>query len=373
MRVLHLYAGNLFGGVERTLLALWHARGACPRMHPHFALSFDAKLATDLRAAGAPVTILGSARASRPWTTATARNRVHAFLKDNPFDVVVTHGLWPHGVFGPGVRRADVPLVLWLHDVPSRRGWNERWARRTRPDLLLMNSNYTKYAALDVFPGWPCELQYPPVELPSVADPDEVRRAVRESLGTDGYAYVIVLAARLQPTKGHAVLLEALSRLRPRDTWRCWLAGGAQRASEHVYLNQLQARAKRLGIAGSVRFLGHRDDVPRLLAAADLMCQPNTEPEGFGIALVEAMAMGVPVITSDIGAAREILDRRAGTLVPPKDFAALAVAIESQMNLKSMRNTSGRARAAKLCGADEALPRLAKLLERVGAGRRAPA
>ena len=68
MHVLHLYAGNLFGGIERMLLALWRGRRACgDAMRHHFALCFDGKLAEDLRGEGAAVTIIGPLHATRFW------------------------------------------------------------------------------------------------------------------------------------------------------------------------------------------------------------------------------------------------------------------------------------------------------------------
>ena len=73
--------------------------------------------------------------------------------------------------------------------------------------------------------------------------------------------------------------------------------GGAQRSHEAVYLAELRQAADRAGIGDRVRFLGQRTDVPDLLAAADVFCQPNTGPEPFGIAFVEALYAGLPVVT----------------------------------------------------------------------------
>src|SRR5687767_4916651 len=145
MRVLHLYAGNLFGGIERTLLTLWRPRDAAPRMRPHFALCFDSKLAADLRRDAAPVDIIGGGdvRLSRPWTVWRARRTRREWLAREPFDVALIHSLWPHAVFAPAVRRAGVPVVTWLHDVPRPHGWLERLARRAPADLMLANSRYT--------------------------------------------------------------------------------------------------------------------------------------------------------------------------------------------------------------------------------------
>jgi glycosyltransferase involved in cell wall biosynthesis len=82
-------------------------------------------------------------------------------------------------------------------------------------------------------------------------------------------------------------------------------------------VSALRARARSLGIAERVRFLGQRGDVPRLLDAADIHCQPNTGPEPFGIAFGEAMAHGLAVVTTPIGAVCEYLDDDTAVLVAP--------------------------------------------------------
>jgi len=100
--------------------------------------------------------------------------------------------------------------------------------------------------------------------------------------------------------------------------------GGAQRDAEVRYLGALSVSAARMGIAGRVRFLGERTDTSALYAAADLYCQPNTQPDSYGLTFVEALSAGLPVITSAIGGATEIVDASCGVLVPPGDPAALA-------------------------------------------------
>jgi glycosyltransferase involved in cell wall biosynthesis len=76
-----------------------------------------------------------------------------------------------------------------------------------------------------------------------------------------------------------------------------------------------------------VRFLGQRSDVPRLMFAADVFCQANTGSEGFSWAFMEASAAALPIVTSAIGGAPEIVDDTNGRLVPPNDPQALAAVL----------------------------------------------
>ena len=233
-----------------------------------------------------------------------------------------------HAVFAPVVRRAGVRLVMAVHDQLRGRHWLERLSRRLPPDMMLANSAFSAGYAEALFPGVPCQVVYYPLEFPPLTHRDAVRREVRETLGTPAGRVVIVQASRLERWKGQASHLAALVRLRAVPGWEAWFAGGVQKRNEKAFLAELRRTAERGGIADRVRFLGQRSDVNRLLVAADVFCQPNTGPEPFGIAYVEALAAGLPVVTSDFGGGAEIVTSRCGVLTPPGDDRAVAAALE---------------------------------------------
>jgi glycosyltransferase involved in cell wall biosynthesis len=363
---LHINAGNLYGGIETLLLTLARQRELCPGVAPRFALFFEGRHSRELRDAGVPVDVLGAVRVSRPWTAWRARRRLRRLLAESPVDVVVTHGCWNHALAAPEARRRKVPVVFWGHMIESGTHWVQRWASWSPPDLVLANSRVTRDSVrANLFPTAPSEVLYLPVAPPALPDRDAARRQVRRELGTHEDDVVVVTACRLEGWKGHAVLLEALGRLAGRPGWECWVAGGAQRPEEQRYLDGLRGQAARLGIAGRVRFLGHRSDVAALLAAADVHCQPNTCPEPFGIAFIEALYAGLPVVTSAIGAAMEILDDTCGVLVPAGDATQLAGALGSLLESSEKRaslGSRGHSRAAQLCDPASRLPDLRDLL-----------
>src|SRR5262249_32068280 len=136
MRILHVSAGNLFGGVETNLVTLARQRSQCPEMDPQFALCFEGRLAELLRMETVSVQILGPVRASRPWSVWKARSRLSQLLKQTRLDLVICHSAWPHAVFGPVVRSAGIPLVTWIHDPARGIHWVERWAGWTQPDCI---------------------------------------------------------------------------------------------------------------------------------------------------------------------------------------------------------------------------------------------
>ncbi len=372
MRVLHLYSGNLYGGVESLLVTLARHRGLCPDVESVFALCFEGRLSDELRATGAPVHLLGGVRVSRPWTVWAARRRLHELLARR-FDAVVCHSCWPHVIFAPVVRRRQIPLVFWAHDVPAGRHWVERWARRTPPDFVVANSRLTQSCVKELFAGAPSEVIHYPVAGPALVEAESVRRRVRESLHTPESATVIIQACRLERWKGHHLLLDALASLAGVPDWECWVAGGAQRPHELAYLEELRQKASRLGLSERVRFLGQRGDVRELLAAADIHCQPNVGPEPFGIAFVEALYAGLPVVSTAMGGALEIVEAGCGVLVAPGEPGALADALSRLIRdgeLRRQLGSNGPERARQMCDPGGQLRRLRQVFHSLTAAGR---
>jgi len=134
----------------------------------------------------------------------------------------------------------------------------------------------------------------------------------------------IITVANLRQEKAHEVLLAAAAQLAPRHPYLQFLiVGDGPRAAE------LRALATTLGIDAHVRFLGHREDVPALLAQSDVYVLPSRS-EAFPNGAIEAMASGLPVVASRVGGLLDLIDNgRTGLLVTPDNPAALVDALES--------------------------------------------
>ena len=172
------------------------------------------------------------------------------------------------------------------------------------------------------------------------------RAAMRTALGLDtpdGITPGIVVVGNLIPYKGYADLIDAIAQLKPRDRPARFLLVGEDRGIGA----DLAARACARGVADRIAFLGSREDVAKILAAADGFVLPSHE-EGFSNALLEAMAAGMPIVATDVGGNGEALEGgRLGTLVPPRDPAALAHAIDLLLDALSDPAGSGAARGAE--------------------------
>lgn len=373
-RVLHLNAGNLYGGVESFLVTLAREARQAPGMQSSFAVSFDGRFSDELAQAGRPAHRLGPVRLSRPASVLRARRALLALLAAHPVDVVVCHQAWAHAVFGPAVRKAGLPLVVWCHTAGAGTHWLDRWARGLTPDLVVANSRFTAGTVAPSFPQTTIAWVYCPLTMPAAFDPSGTTRdVVRRALDTPGRDIVFVQVGRLEALKGHRTAIAALARLADVPGWTYWIVGGPQRASDERLLHSLRQAARDAGIEARVRFTGERRDVPDLLRAADIYVQPNDGPEAFGLSLVEAMAAGLPVVTSGIGGACEIVDDTCGVLVPPGDEVRLASELRRLALVDGLREGMGaaaRRRPDVLCNVPRQLARIEDLLAGAAASRR---
>jgi glycosyltransferase involved in cell wall biosynthesis len=356
MRVLHVAAGNLYGGVDRIRVDIARAGTAAHE----FAICFEGRLLDELRATGASTHVLGAVRFSRPATLWRARRNLRSVVATGAFDSVVCHSPWAYALASPELT-PEVRRVVWAHDVLDGTHWTERRIAQTPPDLMVCNSHATAGALRRWIGSVPLEVVHAPV-APN-PHPAAERDRVREELGVSRDTIVILIASRFERWKGHGVLLDAATHL--EGPWTIWIAGGPQRGPEEALAKQLRAMCAARGLNERVRFLGERRDVPRLLRGADVLCQPNTAPEPFGIVFAEALYAGVPVVTSDAGGAREIVHRTCGVMVPIGDERSLATALQALIDdpaLRARLGSAGPARAASICSPASQVARLEALV-----------
>jgi glycosyltransferase involved in cell wall biosynthesis len=344
MRAVHVAAGNLYGGVERILVEI---ASAPPGASQHeFAVCFDGRLLAELRQAHASCHVLGAVRFSRPISVWCARRKLNQFLADSSVDALICHSPWAYALAAPCAKAPQ--RILWAHNALTGAHWTERRVSRTPPHLVVCNSRYTATAVATRLPSTPRQVVYPPVAPKT--HPADTRVHVRRELAAADGTTVVLIASRLEPMKGHVALLQAACGL--HGDWMMWVAGGAQRPPEVALETELRSFAATYGLGERVRFLGERADVPRLLRGADVFCQPNTSPEPFGVVFAEALAAGVPIVTSDAGGAREIVTAECGVLLPMGDVGALRESLQTLIDDLPRRMVLGAAgpqRAHAIC------------------------
>jgi glycosyltransferase involved in cell wall biosynthesis len=361
LRILHVTSGRLFGGIERMLVTI--ARSGGHALDHAFAVAAPGRAVEELRDSGARVALVGDVRLSRPATIVKGRDAFRRLTRDYRPDVVICHAPWAYALFAGVARRERLRTVWWQHDRATGTSFVERWARRLPCELVLSNSRWTARTAPLVQPRARVEVIHCPVALPPV--PPSARATLRVSLGAAPGHVVLLAASRMEPWKGHASLIHALRLLTDNPAWMLWIAGDAQRAHEAKYRLELERLVSDSALASRVRFLGERRDVPALLAASDLLVQPNDAPEPFGVVFAEALLAGVPVVTSDMGGAPEIVSHTCGRLVTPGDVQGLADCLREVIvnpALRARLGAAGRRHAASVCAPDVVLPRLRRIL-----------
>ncbi len=249
-----------------------------------------------------------------------------------------------------GARFVTTYHGVYNEGVPGKRRYN---AVMAQGDRVIAISRFVAALLTERHAVEPSRIRLIPRGVdPALFDPDRVASPQVARLAAawrvpDG-APIVMLPARLTRWKGGAVLIDAMARLARTDA--CCVLVGATQGRER-FARQLQAQAQALGIAGRLRMVGQCDDMPAALALADVVVSASLDPEGFGRAVIEAQAMGCPVIATDHGGAAETVEHGVtGWRVPPGDAGALAAALDRVLGLRPAdRQAMGaRARASVL-------------------------
>ena len=217
-------------------------------------------------------------------------------------------------------------------DLPFKHRYNSVMARG---DRVIAISHFVAEHVAKVYGIGPDRLRTIPrgVDLSRFA-PDRIWGTQVAELASqwrvpDGFA-VVMLPGRLTRWKGGLDFIEAVARLSRRDV--CSVLVGAEHHT--AFRGELEAAIERLGLGERFRIIEDCHDMPTAYALADVVVSASTDPEGFGRVIVEAQAMGRPVVATDHGGAREtIMPGLTGWLVPPRDPAALAEAIDEALAL----------------------------------------
>lgn len=273
-------------------------------------------------------------------------------IRNQRFQLIHTHDS-ASAVIGPlAARLAGAPHVV-VHDQNGSNFWKgsrpwvglERalylavdWSIQHLVDRVLVVSEFVAEYRRRTHRAIPGRLRVLPnfVDLSRLPDLERSKAEIRRELGLAQSAFIVGTAGRLAPEKGQAVLLEAMAKFLPDHPDALLLIAG-----DGPLRSGLEDRALALGISNQVRFLGWRNDILRVLAAVDVFALPS-HFETCGIVLLEAMAMGIPVVASAVGGIVEAVpSSEVGTLVPSNDPTALAQAIRDLAMNADRRASTG--------------------------------
>ena len=305
------------------------------------------------RAGGTHITLqLASKNPARIWRNAA---RLAFLIRAAEVDIVHARSRAPAWSAWLACRKTGARFVTTWHGVykenaPGKRRYNAVMARGERIIAIsqfvaakLKARHHVDPGRLRVIPRGVDTVMFDPAAVGG----DRMARLANQWRLPDG-ASTIMLPARLTRWKGQSVMLETMARLERQDV--CLVLVGAEQGRAR-YRRELLARAETLGISDRVRLVGHCDDMPAALMLADIVVNPSVEPEPFGRTVIEAQAMGRPVVVSDAGGTAETVEHGVtGWRVRPGDPGALAATLDVILRLDPAERAAFGARArASVC------------------------
>jgi glycosyltransferase involved in cell wall biosynthesis len=271
--------------------------------------------------------------------------KLRRLIREQAYDIVETSMVSPTVLASWAVRGMRARLVAGLHDVFSKdrydgmkhRVWRYSVRRNLRTRFYAI-SEYAKRHWLEysrtplehtrtIYNGIPNDC------FEAVAQPEIVRKELGLSSGTR----IVLFVGRMLMRKGVDTILDAVGPILHAENLHLLYIGSWDQPPEGFFpgearlLERMKARIVAQGWSGRVRFLGRRNDVPRLMASSELLVHP-ARIEGFGLVLAEAMAAGLPVVASNVEGIPEVLAGTASLMVRPDDPSALREAVLKTLN-----------------------------------------
>jgi glycosyltransferase involved in cell wall biosynthesis len=343
-RVLHIVANLGTGGAERMVAHI--ATGLDPRRFEVAVISISKPFGTDveglLAEAGVKVWFLGKG----PGFDYRIYSRLHRVLREYQPDIVHTH---------VHVLRYALPSMLYLkpalmlHTVHNLAEWEVeprgRWLQR----FAFKHGIVPVAVAQEVAASLQRLYQIPPclvvgncIPTNLYAFPKTPRAEWRAKEGFRDSDVLFGCVARFAPQKNHALLLQAFAQGVASDPRAHLVLAGAGELLEPV-----KAQASTLGLAGQIHFLGVRTDVPDVLAAMDAFVL-SSDFEGNPLSVIEAMAAGVPTVSTAAGGVPELIENgKEGFVVPLGDLNGLAKSMAFLLSHEKVRRSMGAAAARR--------------------------
>ncbi len=275
---------------------------------------------------------------------AIAEHQLRKLLKTVSFDAIHCHTP-VGGIYGRKVAAAlHIPVIYTAHGFHFYQGaplhnWLlyypvEKYLSKKTDVLITINSEDYERATRHLYAKETVRIPGIGLQAGKYQTPRFSREVMRESLDLPLNATLLISVGELNRNKNHRVILQAMARL-PQLPLYYILCG---QGSEKAFLQELAAQ---LHLSDRVRILGYRQDICDLLHASDIFCFPSKR-EGLGMAALEAMEAGLPLVTSNVHGIRDYsLSGQTGFACAPKDVEGFAHAIETLAENRRMRNRMG--------------------------------
>jgi glycosyltransferase involved in cell wall biosynthesis len=344
------------GGAERTTIEV--AEAIVKAGGRALVWSEGGRLLHELTSKGA-IHIEGTAASKNPWEVFVSNPaRLVELIRREKINLVHARSRAPAWSALIAARRAHVPFVTTYHGIYNAKSGLKRWFNSVmvRADAIIANSNYTKAHVIEQHGIDPDRVTV----IHRGVDVDAFDPAVVSAARTDALirkwnlmeprrCLRIILPARLTEWKGQRVLIAALALIKQQgQNFEAIFVGDSQ--GRDGYADSLREQIASVGLTKRVFLVGHCSDMPAAFKLCDIAVTPSIEAEAFGRTAAEAQAIGLPIIASDLGGARETVDPGVtGFLTPHGDANALAAALSKLITMDpAQRATMGAAGFARI-------------------------
>lgn len=334
--VLHTESSLGWGGQEIRILE--EAKGIRKRGHRlKIACQPGSKLSIKAEEAGIEVIRISMGRISYPSAILKFRRMIENFS----IDIINTHSSrdsWLASIAGRLSKRRPMILRTRHLSTPISRSRLSRFLYERLPHKVITtgeairrqmieDNGFDEKRIISIPTG---------VDL-NLFDPERVNGTLRSDWGVPAYVPVIGMVAVIRSWKGHEYFVDAAGIvLKEFPEARFFIVGDGPR--KEIVSNYIKAR----GLQDSIIMTGQRDDIPHVMASFDIVVLPSYANEGLPQSLIQAMAMGKPVIASNVGSIPEVvIDGKTGYLVPPRSPSAIAEKIISLLKDNGLRLEMG--------------------------------
>jgi glycosyltransferase involved in cell wall biosynthesis len=338
-KILHIVEDLKVGGLEKVLASIVLSLDPSKYDVRVWCLSGGGDIAKELIDKGISVGNLNMKSYHNPLNIA----HLGVAMKRERFHLVHTHGYFASTFGRLAAILAQAPVIIehvhsTYHDYSRRNLLIERFLSHFTDRIICVSKAVEEFVTKGegISKEKTCII-YNAVDAPGDLFDQRQRDQMRRSLGIDANTIVIAVVASLTANKGHGTLLTAFQEVFPsHPSIRLLIVG------DGPLRDQLETATRQMMLDHAVVFTGIRQDVFSLLQTSDIFVLPSQDREGLGVALIEAMAVGLPVIGTDLGGIPEVIeDSENGFLVSPGSSNQLPEAIKKLVNDQALRTVMG--------------------------------
>jgi len=359
-KILHLVEDLKVGGLERVLESIVLSLDKSKYDVHVWCLVEGGEIAEELKEKGMPVRIIGK----RSYYNLSNILLLAYLVRRENFHIIHTHGYFASTFGRLAAILAGVPVMIThvhstYYEYGKRNLMIERFLSFFTDNVICVSKAVQRFVVeKEGIRESRTSVIYNGISFPWNGLSSEDRKAKRASVSVSSQDVVIIEVASLTANKGHHFLLNAFQQIYKKNpTIKLIIVGDGPLQST------IQEEAKKLGMESAVIFTGQRKDVYELLAMSDIFILPSMIREGLSIAMIEAMAMGLPVIGSNVGGIPELIeDRVSGFLVSPGDTDQLARIIDLLATEQDLRKRLGQ-QGKRIYEEKFTLPRMVQQIE----------